>query len=218
MNLKLSVLIVIAAAVCGCARTEDVNRRKAGEPWYYYGYLLNFYHDENRGSPVALVWREQVQVQTVDRAAFQKTVKTLISQGYKKLGYLALRSAYPIYPEDVTGLAADKGAQVVVACSFPSGSVKGQEPVINHVVTGRLGQQRYFFGSKATNWVDLENWLQFLGSMNPPSPQPLPPAQPSASPPPRQRGKPGRSAPAAKASQRRRRDILVAQGAALVRD
>jgi hypothetical protein len=178
-------LILIIAVVCGCARTEDVNRRKAGEQWYYYGDLLNLYHDENAGRPVALVWREQVNVQTVDRPAFQKTVKTLISQGYRKIGYVALRSTRPIYPEDVTGLAADKGAQVVVASSFPSGLVKGQEPIIEQVITGKLGQQHYLFGSTAANWVDLENWFQFLGTPNASKLRPLPPAQPTASPPPR---------------------------------
>jgi hypothetical protein len=188
--MRVLLFISIFLAISGCARTEDVNRRKPGEQWYYYGDLLNFYRDENRGSPVALVWREQVQVRTVDRSAFQDTVKALIAQGYNKIGFVAVRSPRPIYPEDVTGLAADKGAQVIVTSSFPSGSVKGETPVIDQVFTGKLGQQHYFFGSKPVNWADRVHWFQFLGSLNPnlkPLP-PTPPPQISPSPlPPRRR-------------------------------
>lgn len=187
--MRVLLFIPVFLAISGCARTEDVDRRKAGEPWYYYGDLLNFYRDENHGSPVALVWREQVQVQTVDRTAFHDTVKALIAHGYNKIGFVAVRSPRPIYPEDVTGLAADRGAQIVVASSFPSGSVQGETPVIDQVVTGRLGQQYYVFGSKPVRWVNRENWFQLLGTLNPnlkPLPTP-PPPQISPSPLPRMR-------------------------------
>jgi len=175
--MRLLLFIPIFLAISGCARTEDVDRRKAGEQWYYYGDLLNFYRVENHGSPVALVWREQVQVQTVDRSAFRDTVKALIAQGYNKVGSVALRSPRPIYPEDVTGLAADKGAQIVVASSFPSGSVKGETPVIDQIVTGKRDQQYYVFGSRPVNWADREYWFQFLGTLNP-NLKPLPTTTP----------------------------------------
>jgi hypothetical protein len=177
--MRVLLFISVFLAISGCARTEDVNRRKAGEPWYYYGDLLDFYRDENHGSPVALVWREQVQVQTVDRSAFRDTVKALIAHGYNKIGFIALRSPRPIFPEDVTGLAADRGAQIVIATSFPGGgSVKGETPVIDQVVTGKLGHQHYVFGSRPVNWANRENWFQFLGTLNPnlkPLPNPTPP-------------------------------------------
>src|ERR1700737_1444072 len=86
MNLRIA-LLVVAALLCGCAMTKDVNRRKAGEKWYYYGPLLDLYQDQTGGSAVALVWIEQVQTQTVASGKFNETIRELAKQGYRKIEF-----------------------------------------------------------------------------------------------------------------------------------
>ena len=116
--MKLPVLLMLASAFCGCALTPNVDTRKPGEKWNYYGDLTSFYRDETRGSPVALVWLEQVQFTEVDPGQFQKTVRTLLTLGYRKIGFISVRSQYFVDPYDAKKLAADKGARMVVGCWF----------------------------------------------------------------------------------------------------
>ena len=117
-SLALPVLLMLASAFCGCALTPNVDTRKPGEKWNYYGDLTSFYRDETRGSPVALVWLEQVQFTEVDPGQFQKTVRTLLTLGYRKIGFISVRSQYFVDPYDAKKLAADKGARTVVGCWF----------------------------------------------------------------------------------------------------
>jgi hypothetical protein len=180
MNLRIA-LLVVAALLCGCAMTKDVNRRKAGEKWYYYGPLLDLYQDQTGGSAVALVWIEQVQTQTVASGKFNETIRELAKQGYRKIGFLSVRSVYPfpeVDPNLINRLAADKGAQRVVATSHPIRSVRGAEPIITDVRRGKLGQPEYNFGMKGSAWTDTAYQFQFMGKANDlggtPTAQPIP--------------------------------------------
>src|SRR5260370_994545 len=92
--MKLVMLLILGSAFCGCTLTPNVDTRKPGQKWNYYGDLLSLYRDETKGSPVALVWLEQVQFTRVNPGEFQKTVRTLLAQGYRKIGFISVRSQY----------------------------------------------------------------------------------------------------------------------------
>jgi hypothetical protein len=166
--------------------TRDVNRRKAGEEWYYYGPLLDMYQDQTGGSPVALVWIEQVQTQTVEPGKFNDAVRALARQGYRKIGFLSVRSVYPIPEVDpnlIMRLAADKGAQRVVATSRPIRSVRGAEPIVTDVRRGKLGQPEYNFGMTGAAWTDTAYQFQFMGKAVSTPTAPAPPVTSTPSPP-----------------------------------
>jgi hypothetical protein len=116
--MKHFVLLILAPALFGCVMTPNVNTRKAGRPWNYYGDLGSLYRDETGGTQVALVWLEQVLFQRVDRSEFPKIVQTYLRQGYRKIGFVSVRSQYFVDPYEVKKLAADKGAHLVVGCWF----------------------------------------------------------------------------------------------------
>jgi hypothetical protein len=180
------VLLLVAFLLCGCAMTRDVNRRKAGEEWYYYGPLLDMYQDQTSGSPVALVWIEQVQTQTVEPGKFNEAVRALAREGYRKIGFLSVRSVYPIPEVDpnlIMRLAADKGAQRVVATSRPIRSVRGAEPIVTDVRRGKLGQPEYNFGMTGAAWTDTAYQFQFMGKAVSTPTAPAPPVTSTPSPP-----------------------------------
>ena len=52
----------LASAFFGCALTPNVDNRKPGQPWNYYGDLANVYRDQTGGTKVALVWLDQVHI------------------------------------------------------------------------------------------------------------------------------------------------------------
>jgi hypothetical protein len=118
IEMKRFVLLLIAPAFLGCALTPNVDTRKAGRPWNYYGDLGNVYRDQTGGTQVALVWLDQVQFRRVTQSEFQKTVRTLLGQGYRKIGMISVHSQYFVDPYEVRKLAADKGARLVVGCWF----------------------------------------------------------------------------------------------------
>jgi hypothetical protein len=180
-----TLLLLLVVLMFGCAMTRDVNRRKAGEEWYYYGPLLDLYQDQTAGSPVALVWIEQVQTQTVEPGKFNDVVRELAQQGYRKIGFLSVRSVYPfpeIDPNLINRLAADKGAQRVVATSRPIRSVRGAEPTITDVRRGKLGQPEYNFGMTGATWTDRAYRFQFMGKLVTTPPAPTPPPTPTPPP------------------------------------
>ncbi len=109
---------MIAPAFFGCALTPNVNTRKPGQAWNYYGDLGSVYRDQTGGTQVALVWLDQVLFQRVDPSEFQKTVRTYLGQGYRKIGMVSVRSQYFVDPYEIKKLAADKGAHLVVGCWF----------------------------------------------------------------------------------------------------
>jgi len=116
--MKRFVLLMIAPAFLGCALTPNVNTRKPGQPWNYYGDLVSVYRDQTGGAKVVLVWLDQVVFQRVNPSEFQKTVRTYLGQGYRKIGLVSVRSQYFVDPYEVKKLAADKGARLVVGCWF----------------------------------------------------------------------------------------------------
>jgi hypothetical protein len=116
--MKFLVLLILALVFFGCALTPTVNTRKAGQPWNYYGDLSSVYRDQTGGVQVALVWLDQVQFQKVNRSEFQKSVQTYLHQGYRKIGFVSVRSQYFVDPYEIKKLAADKGARLVVGCWF----------------------------------------------------------------------------------------------------
>jgi hypothetical protein len=118
IQMKHFILLILAPAFLSCAMTPNVNTRKAGQSWNYYGDLVSVYRDETRGTPVALVWLGEVQFQRVDRSEFQKNIQTYLHQGYRKIGFVSVRSQYFVDPYEVRKLAADKGARLVVGCWF----------------------------------------------------------------------------------------------------
>jgi hypothetical protein len=156
--MKLLLLLMLASAFCGCALTPNVNTRKPGQKWNYFGDLSSFYRDESRGSPVTLVWLEQVTFTRVNPSEFQKTVRTLITiQGYRKIGFISVRSPYFVDPYTARKLAADKGARMVVGCWF---SVPDSRSKSNLV----------------------EYWYQLLDKPTTPAPVAVPSAVPIAQP------------------------------------
>ena len=84
--MKLFVLLLIAPAFLGCALTPNVDTRKAGQPWNYYGDLGSVYRDQTGGTQVALVWLDQVQFRRVDPERISKDRWDLLGQGYRKIG------------------------------------------------------------------------------------------------------------------------------------
>jgi hypothetical protein len=116
--MKRLIALLCAMAFCGCALTPNVNTRRAGQHWNYYGDLLDIYRDQTGGRPVALVWLNQVQFTQVSPGDFAKTVKLLAIQGYRKIGFISVRSEYFVDPYEVKKLAADKGAKLVVGSWF----------------------------------------------------------------------------------------------------
>jgi hypothetical protein len=156
--MKLLLLLMLASAFCGCALTPNVNTRKPGQKWNYFGDLSSFYRDESRGGPVTLVWLEEVTFTRVKPSEFQKTVHTLITiQGYRKIGFISVRSPYFVDPYSARKLAADKGARMVVGCWF---SVPGSGAKFNLV----------------------EYWYQLLDKPTTPVPAAVPNATPLARP------------------------------------
>jgi hypothetical protein len=118
IEMKRFVLLSFALAFLGCAMTQNVNTRKAGQPWNYYGDLVSLYRDETQETPVALVWLGEVVFLRVNRSEFQKSIQTYLHQGYRKIGFVSVRSQYFVDPYEVKKLAADKGARLVVGCWF----------------------------------------------------------------------------------------------------
>jgi hypothetical protein len=155
--MKLVMLLILGSAFCGCTLTPNVDTRKPGQKWHYYGDLLSLYRDETKGSPVALVWLEQVQFTRVNPGEFQKTVRTLLAQGYRKIGFVSVRSQYFVDPYAAKKLAADKGARMVVGSWF---SVHNPRAKSNTV----------------------EYWYQLLDKAAPAAPGAVPPALPRARP------------------------------------
>ena len=156
VHMKLIVLLMVAPVFFGCVSTPNVNTRKPGRPWNYYGDLLSVYRDQTGGTKVDLVWLDQVGFRRVDQLEFQKSVRTLLNQGYRKIGIVSVRSQYFIDPYEVKKLAADKGARVVVGC---------------------------WFRARGTNakLLIVEYWYQLLDKAPPPTPGVVPPT-PSAVP------------------------------------
>lgn|ERR1700722_6931662 len=150
--MKLFVLLIIAPAFCGCMLTPNVDTRKAGRPWNYYGDLVTSYRDQTGGTKVELVWLDQVQFHRVDQRDFRKTVQTFLTQGYRKIGMVAVRSQYFVDPYEVKKLAADKGARMVVGCWFAAGETN-------------------------TKMRILEYWYQLLDKTGPPTHGPASPTQ-----------------------------------------
>jgi hypothetical protein len=156
--MKLLFLFLALAIVVGCGLTPNVNRRKAGEPWNYYGDLTGLYRDQTNGAPPALVWLDAVQFTRTEKADFQKTLQTNLKQGYKKIGILAVRHRYFVDPYEMKKLAADKGANLIVGCWFRVGKTNDPE----------------------TRRQLVEYWYQFL--YKPPAPTPTPGPTPSPTP------------------------------------
>ena len=109
---------MFAMVFTGCMLTPSVNTRRAGQHWNYYGALLDIYRDQTAGKPVALVWLSQVQFTLVGPSNFAKAVRSLTVQGYRKIGFLSVRSKYFVDPYEVKKLAADKGARMIVGTWF----------------------------------------------------------------------------------------------------
>jgi hypothetical protein len=147
--MKLVLLLILGSASCGCTLTPNVDTRKPGQKWNYYGDLLSLYRDETKGAPVDLVWLEQVQFRRVNPSEFRKTVGTLLTQGYRKIGFISVRSQYFVDPYDAKKLAADKGARMVIGCWF---SVNNRRAKANTV----------------------EYWYQLLDKATPPGPGAVP--------------------------------------------
>jgi len=116
--MKKLIGLMFAMVFTGCMLTPSVNTRRAGQHWNYYGALLDIYRDQTAGKPVALVWLSQVQFAQVSPSDFAKTVKTYTVQGYRKIGFLSVRSKYFVDPYEVKKLAADRGARLIVGTWF----------------------------------------------------------------------------------------------------
>jgi hypothetical protein len=155
--MKLFCLFLILSLFLGCEMTPNVNNRKAGEPWNYYGDLTRLYRDQTNGARAAMVWLDQVQFTRTQKADFQKTLQTSLKQGYKKIGLLAVQHRYFVDPFEMRKLAADKGANLVVGCWFTVS--KKSVPDIQ----GQL----------------VEYWYQFLYKPPAPTPPPIPTPSPT---------------------------------------
>ena len=130
--MKFPLLLTVALELCGCALTPSVDTREPGQQWNYYGDLSKLYRDETRGRPVALVWLDQVQFQRVNPNEFQKTVHTLLTQGYRKIGFVSVRSPYFVDPYSIKKLAADKGARTIVGCWFAAHDRTAKSNEVNY--------------------------------------------------------------------------------------
>jgi hypothetical protein len=124
--MRFLILLIPVLIFFGCALTPTVNTRKPGQPWNYYGDLMSVYRDQTGGQRVALVWLDQVQFSKVNRSDFQKSVQTYLHQGYRKIGFVSVRSPYFVDPYEIKKLAADKGARMVVGCWFTAQETKSQ--------------------------------------------------------------------------------------------
>ena len=107
------------------------------------------YRDQTGGTQVALVWLDQVQFRRVTQSEFQKTVRTLLGQGYRKIGMISARSQYFVDPYEVKKLAADKGARLVVGCWFTARETR-------------------------TNLRTVDYWYQLLDKATAPAPSAIP--------------------------------------------
>jgi hypothetical protein len=116
--MKKLIGLMFAMAFTSCTLTPNVDTRRAGQHWNYYGALLDVYRDQTGGRRVALVWLNQVQFTEVSPSDFAKTVKSLAGQGYRKIGFLSVQSKYFVDPYEVKKLAADKGARMIVGTWF----------------------------------------------------------------------------------------------------
>ncbi len=148
--MKRFALLLIVLALFGCVMTPNVNNRKASRPWNYYGDLVNVYRDQTGGAKVALVWLDQVLFLRADQRDFQKTVRTYMTAGYRKIGFVSVRSQYFVDPYSVKKLAADKGARLVIGCWF----------------TARESRSKSYL---------VDYWYQLLDKSAPPPPSVLPP-------------------------------------------
>jgi hypothetical protein len=126
------ILLLSAFAFCGCAMAPNVNTRRAGQHWNYYGDLLDLYRDQTGGVPVALVWLDQVQYVQISPKDFAKTIKSLRLQVYRKIGFVSVRSEYFVDPYEVKKLAADKGAKLVVGSWFEVPRSRSRKPVTEY--------------------------------------------------------------------------------------
>jgi hypothetical protein len=155
--------VFFVSLILGCALTPNVNTRKAGKPWNYYGDLTDLYRDQTNGAPAAMVWLDQVQFTRTQKADFEKTLQTFLKQGYKKIGMVAVQHQYFVDPYEAKKLAADKGANMIVGCWFAAGRTSGQRELV-------------------------EYWYQFLykppAPTPPPASTPLPTPIPAVTPPP----------------------------------
>jgi len=130
--MRFLILLIPVVVFFGCALTPTVNTRKPRQPWNYYGDLMGVYRDQTGGQQVALVWLDQVQFSKVDRSNFQKSVQTYLHQGYRKIGFVAVRSPYFVDPYEIKKLAADKGARLVVGCWFTAHETKSQSKLVDY--------------------------------------------------------------------------------------
>jgi hypothetical protein len=162
--MKYSFLLIMAPVFFSCALTPNVDTRKAGQPWNYYGDLGSVYQDQTQGAKAQLVWLDQVQFQRVEQSAFQKTVQTLLKQGYRKIGLIEVRSPRFVDPYEIKKLAADRGANMIVGCWF-------------------AGYQT------SPGFWSYKYWYQLLDKPSPPS-QPAVPQGPVVVPTPANRGSP----------------------------
>jgi len=126
------IALLSALMLCGCALTPNVNTRRAGQRWNYYGNLLDVYRDQTGGQPVALVWLNQVQFNQVSPGDFAKTVKSFTTHGYRKIGFVSVRSEYFVDPYEVKKLAADKGAKLIVGTWFKSARNRARYPLTEY--------------------------------------------------------------------------------------
>jgi hypothetical protein len=130
--MRFLILLIPVLVFFGCALTPTVNTRKPGQPWNYYGDLMSVYRDQTGGEQVALVWLDQVQFSKVNRSDFQKSVQTYLHQGYRKIGFVSVRSPYFVDPYEIKKLAADKGARLVVGCWFTAHETKSQSRLVDY--------------------------------------------------------------------------------------
>jgi hypothetical protein len=123
---------LFALVFYGCALTPNVNTRRAGQQWNYYGDLLDVYRDQSGRRPVALVWLNQVQFTRVSPNDFAKIVKSFTIQGYRKIGFVSVRSEYFVDPFEVKKLAADKGAKLIVGSWFAVARGRSRNPITEY--------------------------------------------------------------------------------------
>ncbi len=156
--MKLFLLLLTLSLFLSCQITPNVDTRKAGEPWNYYGNLSRLYRDQSNGAAPALVWFDVVQFNRTEKADFQKTILAYLKQGYRKTGTLAVQYRFFVDPFEMKKLAADKGANLIIGCWFPVGTRNGSDS------QGEL----------------FEYWYQFL--YKPAAPTPVPSATPTPTP------------------------------------
>jgi hypothetical protein len=130
--MKLFVLLLIATAFFGCALTPNVDTRKPGQPWNYYGDLGPLYRDQTGGTRVDLVWMEQVTFVRVEPKLFAQTVKNYMKLGYRKIGFVGARSEYFVDPYELKKLAADKGARLIIGCWFTARVPNGKSRMVDY--------------------------------------------------------------------------------------